>query len=105
MSNRRVVTSHVLTVRFDQFEDNSIKWSVEPDEQVVHTWNLSLLDLAESGAPLAAMGIRALWKMCIDGLVYNALEQANDVRAAALRRSMADENALPALPPDGVTIQ
>ena len=34
MSDSRVITSHVLTVRFDQLEDNSIKWYVEPDEQV-----------------------------------------------------------------------
>ena len=105
MSDSRVVTSHVLTVRFDQLEDNSINWSVEPDEQVERTWNLSLLDLAECGAPLAAMGIRALWKLCIDGLVYNALEQANDVRAAALRRLLADQETLVESPPEGVTIQ
>ena len=105
MSDSRVVTSHVLTVRFDQLEDNSVNWSVEPDEQVERTWNLSLLDLAECGAPLAAMGIRALWKLCIDGLVYNALEQANDVRAAALRRSLADQERLIESPPDGATIQ
>ena len=105
MSDSRVVTSHVLTVRFDQLEDNSIKWHVEPDNQVERTWNLSLLDLAEGGAPLAAMGIRALWKMCIDGLVYNALEQANDVHAAAMRRLQADQDALVESPPEGVTIQ
>ena len=63
------------------------------------------MDLAECGAPLAAMGIRALWKMCIDGLVYNALEQANDVRAAALQRSMTDQEILVESPPEGVTIQ
>ena len=51
------------------------------------------------------MGIRALWKMCLDGLVFNALEQANDVQAAALRRLRAEENVLPELPPEGVTIQ
>ena len=53
----------------------------------------------------AAMGIRALWKMCIDGLVYNALEQANDVHAAAMRRLQADQDALVESPPEGVTIQ
>ncbi len=55
--------------------------------------------------PLAAKGIRALWKMCMDGLVFNALEQANDVQTAALRRLRAEENVLPELPPEGVTIQ
>jgi hypothetical protein len=104
MSDSRVVTSHVLTVRFDQLEDNSIQWYVEPDNQVHRTGNLSMLDLAECGAPLAAMGIRALWKMCIDGLVHNALEQANDVHAAAMRRLQADEDALVESSTERVTI-
>ncbi len=105
MSDSRVLSSHVLTIRFDQLEDNSVNWHIQPDEKIERTCQLSLLDLAECGAPLAAMGIRALWKMCLDGLVFNALEQANDVQAAALRRLQADESALPELPSEGVTIQ
>ena len=105
MCDSRVLCSHVLTVRFDQLEDNSVNWHIQPDEQIERTYRLSMLDLAECGAPLAAMGIRALWKMCLDGLVFNALEQANDVQAAALRRLRSDENVLPELPPEGVTIQ
>ena len=57
-----------LTIRFDQLEDNRVNWYVEPDDKVWETRSLSLIELAESGAPLSALAIRALWKLCIDGL-------------------------------------
>ena len=66
---------------------------------------MSLIDLAECGAPLAAMGIRALWKLCADGLVYNALEQANATQVEVGKRLALehDRQALE-LPPAGTTI-
>jgi hypothetical protein len=86
MSDEKVLCSHVLTIRFDQLEGNRVNWYVEPDEMVGQTNYLSLIDLAECGAPLAAMGIRALWKLCVDGLVHNALEQANDTQVEVVKR-------------------
>jgi hypothetical protein len=105
MSDERILCSHVLTIRFDQLEGNRVNWYIEPDEQVYTTQDLSLIDLAECGAPLAAMGIRALWKLCADGLAYNALEQANDVQVAVGIRLAAGpiETSLEQLP-EGVTI-
>lgn len=90
MSEEKVLCSHVLTIRFDQLEDNRVNWYIEPDALVATTERFGLIDLAECGAPLAAMGIRALWKLCVDGLVYHALEQANGVQAAVNRRLLAD---------------
>ena len=104
MSDSRVLCSHVLTVRFDQLEDNSVNWYVQPDEQVQRTYNISLVELAERGAPMAAMGIRILWKLCVDGLVVNALEQANDIQAEIVRRMRAADGVLPESIPDDVTI-
>ena len=86
MSDDRVLSSHVLTIRFDQLEDNVVNWRIEPDETIWKTRELSLIDLAECEAPLAAIGIRALWKLCADGLVFHALEQANDLRVEVGKR-------------------
>jgi hypothetical protein len=80
MSDEKVLCSHVLTIRFDQLEGNRVNWYLEPDEQVSATDTLDMVDLAECGAPLAAMGIHALWRLCADGLVYSALEQATGYR-------------------------
>lgn len=105
MSSERVVCSHVLTIRFDQLEDNRVNWYVEPDDKIQDTQSLSLIDMAECGAPLSALGIRALWKLCIDGLVFNALEQANSIEVEVGKRlASAPEHAALEAPPDGVAI-
>ena len=79
MSDEKVLCSNYLTIRFDQLDGNRVNWYIIPDEKVKQTESLSLIDLAECGAPLSALGIRALWKLCADGLVYNSLEQANSI--------------------------
>ena len=105
MSEEKVLCSHELVIRFDQHEDNRVTWYVTPDEQVCETQSLSLVDLAECGAPLAAMGIRALWKLCVDGLVYNSLEQANSIQVEVGKRlANGPVEALLELAPEGVTI-
>jgi hypothetical protein len=86
VSEEKVLCSNSLTIRFDQLEDNRVNWYIEPDEIIRDTQALSLIELAECNAPLAAMGIRALWKMCVDGLVYHSLEQANDIQIEIGRR-------------------
>jgi hypothetical protein len=105
MSNERVVCSNVLTIRFDQLEDNRVNWYVEPDDKVLDTQSLSLIDLAECGAPLSVLGIRALWKLCMDGLVFNALEQANSIDVEVGKRlAAAPEHAVLEAIPEGATI-
>ena len=105
MSDEKVLCSHVLTIRFDQLEDNRVNWYIQPDEQIGSTQSLSLIDLAECNAPLAAMGIRALWKLCADGLVFNALEQANDIQAEVGKRVGAGQSeALIDLAPQSLAI-
>ena len=105
MSEEEVLCSHELVIRFDQHQGNRVTWYVTPDEEVGHTESLSLIDLAECGAPLSALGIRALWKLCVDGLVYNSLEQANSIQSEVGKRMARPVPGVELeLPPDGVTI-
>ena len=105
MSEDKVLCSHELAIRFDQLEDNQIQWRIIPDANVRETLELSLIDLAECGAPLSLMGIRALAKLCLDGLVFNALEQANSIETEVSKRLASGPiNAEPDLTPEGVTI-
>ena len=105
MSEEKVLCSNTLTIRFDQLEDNRVNWYVEPDDKVWDTQSLSLVDLAECGAPLSALGIRALWKLCMDGLVFNALEQANSIEVEVGKRLAATpEHAMLEATPEGATI-
>ena len=105
MNDEKVLCTNVLTIRFDQLEGNRVTWYLEPDEDVSKTQALSLIDLAECGAPLSALGIRALWKLCADGLVFNSLEQANSIQAEINKRvAVGPVEAKLDLVPEGVTI-
>ncbi len=105
MSNEKVLCSNVLTIRFDQLEDNKVNWYLEPDDGIFETQNLSLIDMAERGAPLSAIAIRVLWKLCFDGLVFNSLEQADSIRYEVCKRIAAGRvHADLDLVPEGVTI-
>ena len=105
MSEERVVCSHHLTIRFDQLEGNRVNWYVEPDDEVLRDRGLSLIDLAERGAPLSALGIRALLKLCIDGLVFNSLEQADSIQFEVSKRLVSGPPLIDAeAVPEGVSI-
>ena len=78
MSNEKVVCVNELTIRFEQLEGrNSVNWSIIPDEIIEKFQDSSLIDLAEMGAPLSALGVMELWNLCASGLIYAALEAAN----------------------------
>jgi len=105
MNDEKVLCSNTLTIRFDQLEDNRVNWYVEPDDKVFESQALSLIELAECGAPLSALGIRALWKLCMDGLVFNALEQANSINSDVSKRLVAGPVVAELdLAPEGATI-
>jgi len=104
MSEERVVCSH-QSIRFDQLEGNRVNWYVEPDDEVLKAQGLSMIDLAECGAPLSALGIRALWKLCIDGLVFNALEQASSIQSEVSKRLVSGPPLIDSeVVPEGVSI-
>jgi hypothetical protein len=90
INEEEVVCTHQLTVVFAQMEDGTVHWALVPDEAVGATRQLGLYGMAECGAPLAALGIRALWKLCQDGLIYHALEEANGAERAVARRQAAE---------------
>jgi len=105
MSEERVVCSHHLSIRFEQLEGNRVNWYVEPDVEVLSARDLSLIDLAERGTPLSALGIRALWKLCVDGLVFNSLEQADSIRSEVGKRQVSGPPLIDSeVVPEGVSI-
>jgi hypothetical protein len=92
MSEETFVRSHAVTIRFDEHEDGGIAWRVDADKVIERTDSLSLVELAECGAPLSVIGIRALMKVCMDGAIYNALETASAIRVATARGRAASQS-------------
>jgi hypothetical protein len=78
MSNDKAVFSHELVVRFEEDGDRQINWTVRPDSAILNTLDASLEELVEEGAPLAALGIRALWELLGENMVVLALDRANN---------------------------
>ena len=105
MTDEKVLCTNALTIRFDQLEDNRVTWHIEPDDTICVTEALSLIDLAEFGAPLSALAIRALWKMCADGLIFNSLELANSIQVDVGKRLASEpKSSVLERVPEGVTI-
>ena len=53
----------------------------------------------------SGLAIRALWKMCIDGLVFHSLEQANSINFDVSKRLVSGPVVAELdLAPEGVTI-
>ena len=77
MSNENIVCSHQLVIRFDQLEDNTVNWIVQADAAIENTKHASLDELAKSGAPLAALGIRALSELLHPDIIKAALSTGN----------------------------
>jgi len=86
MSEEKALCSHHLTIRFEQLAGNRVNWRIIPDNETSSTKSLSLVDLAELGAPLSLMAIQTLWKMCADGLLHNSLEVANSIGSEVEKR-------------------
>jgi len=77
MSNENIVCSHELVIRFEQLEDNTVNWIVQADETVEKTSFASLDELACAGAPLAALGVRALSDLIHPDIIKAALDVGN----------------------------
>ena len=90
-SEEDILCSHQLLIRFDQMADGTVAWRVIPDDVIAQTRAIGSVCMAAEGAPLAALGIRALWKLCEDGLIYHALEAACGVQIG-VGRLLADES-------------
>ena len=101
MSNENIVCSHELVVRLDQLEDGTVNWLVQPSEAVANTTHASFDEMVDAGAPLSALGIRALWELMGDKLVHLALEQANGYLWKSAYRQLLQQAALDAWPVEG----
>jgi hypothetical protein len=77
MSNEDSGFSYELVIKFVQDENGQLTWFIQPDNSIVNTQHLSYEELASDGAPLAFMGIRALWEVLRENLVPLALDKAN----------------------------
>ena len=77
MSNENIVCSHELVVRFDQLEDGTVNWLVQADAAIESTSHASFDELARAGAPLAALGIRALSELIHPDIINAALNTGN----------------------------
>ena len=77
MSSNKVVHSHQLTVTFEQDAGNNLSWTVQADDAVSNTCHASYEDLARAGAPLAALGIRALFDLLGADMMSLVLDKAN----------------------------
>ena len=77
MSNEKAIYSHELTIRFDQDADSVVSWTVQTDDAVANTCHASYDELARAGAPLAALGIRALFDLLGEDMIHLALYKAN----------------------------
>jgi len=77
MSNENAVYTHELTVRFEQDADSVVSWTIQADEAVSNTCHASYDELVRAGAPLAALGIRALFDLLGEDMIRLVLDQAN----------------------------
>jgi hypothetical protein len=96
-----MVCSHELMVAFAQMKDGTVNWAVITDETTEVTRKAGLYWLAEAGAPLAALGIHVLRKLCEDGLIQHALEEASAARRAVRRQGATQSGELRLSAPDG----
>ena len=95
MTSEKIVHSHQLVITFNQDENARVFWEITPDNAVDKTREVSYEQLAKAGAPLAALGIRALFDMLSEQLITIALDKANNhiwqEHLVQLRQLMAAE--------------
>ena len=77
MSNENIVNTHELLVRFEQYEDGKVSWVVQTDDAIETTSHATFDELARAGAPLAALGIRALAELINPDIITAALNKGN----------------------------
>ena len=77
MSNDKPVYVNELVVTFEGDDPNNVSWKVRADDSVTDTLHASFEDLARAGAPLSALGIRALFEILCENMIVLALEKGN----------------------------
>ena len=77
MSNENPVYVNELVVTFEGDDQNNVSWKVRADDSVTNTLHASFEELCRAGAPLSALGIRALFEILCENMVVLALEKGN----------------------------
>ena len=77
MSNENPVYVNELVVTFEGDDQNNVSWEVRADESVTKSLHASFDELAQAGAPLSVMGIRALYEILCENMGTLALEKGN----------------------------
>lgn len=94
MSNENSVYVNELVVTFEGDDQNNVSWSIRADDSVRNSLHASMDELARAGAPLSAMGIRALYEILGENLINLALEKGNLYQCREYIRE-AREHSLP----------
>jgi hypothetical protein len=86
MSSGNTPETFELKIQFEQVGEDNVSWIVLPDATLDKANRFDLIELAEMGAPLAALGLMILWKQCQAGILNSTLNMANMIRNEALVR-------------------
>ena len=92
MSNENPVYVNELVITFEGDDQNNVSWRVRVDDSVANTMHASFEELARAGAPLSAMGIRALYEIVCENMVDLALEKGNLFQCREYLREMREQN-------------
>ena len=90
MTNENTIHKYELRVAFEEDENAVITWSIEADEPIEQTLNVSCEELTEAGAPLAALGIKVLHQLLADQFIELALNKADNYRWRSLFQRIQD---------------
>jgi len=77
MSNENPVYVNQLVITFEGDDRNNVSWTVRPDDAVRDTMHMDMAELVRSGAPLPALGIRALYEIVCENELELALQKGN----------------------------
>ena len=92
MSNENPVYVNELVVTFEGDDQNNVSWKVRADESVTKSLHASFDELAQAGAPLSVMGIRALYEILCENMIVLALEKGNLYQLREYIREMSEQN-------------
>ncbi len=77
MSNENPKFVNRLVVTFEGDDQNNVSWEVGTDDAVMATMHMDMRELVQAGAPLSALGIRALYEIVTENMLILALEKGS----------------------------
>ena len=77
MSNENPGYVNQLVITFESDDRNNVTWTVRADDAVKATMHMDMAELVRAGAPLSALGIRALYDIVCENVLELALQRGN----------------------------